>query len=309
MRFFLVLLLGGLLASGVAEAKPATPAARAPAADETLEVTADQSLEWYQAQHLYVARGNAKAVRGDVTFEADILSAHAREAEDGGSVHKDTKNNKSVQASKPSGETTSGEAGEMGSIDRLMAEGNVRITDPRQQVFGDRAVYDLDRRVATVTGDHLKYVTANKDVVTARESMDYFEDKDIAVARGNARATRADGRRIEADQLTAHFTVDAQGQKEMSTMTAEGHVVVYAGGDVARGNHAVYDAKKNVAVLTGHVQITREDTQLAGDRAEVDFAAGQSRLVNTGGGRVRALLPGKAAAATRAPAPSKGAAS
>ena len=29
-----------------------------------MEVTADQSLEWYQDQRLYVARGNAKAVRG-----------------------------------------------------------------------------------------------------------------------------------------------------------------------------------------------------------------------------------------------------
>ena len=33
-----------------------------PEAPKQIEVTADQSLEWYQDQHLYVARGNAKAL-------------------------------------------------------------------------------------------------------------------------------------------------------------------------------------------------------------------------------------------------------
>ncbi len=44
-----------------------------------IEVTADQSLEWYQDAHIYVARGHARAVRGDMVVEADLLSAHERE--------------------------------------------------------------------------------------------------------------------------------------------------------------------------------------------------------------------------------------
>jgi len=46
------------------------------------------------------------------------------------------------------------------------------------------------------------------------------------------------------------------------------------------------------------VRITRQDTQLAGDKAEVDFASGESRLINTGSGRVRALLPSQSAGAS-----------
>jgi lipopolysaccharide export system protein LptA len=52
--------------------------------------------------------------------------------------------------------------------------------------------------------------------------------------------------------------------------------------------------RSDIAIVSGHVRITRGDgTQLTGDVAEADFAAGQSRLLNDGSGRVRALLPAK----------------
>jgi lipopolysaccharide export system protein LptA len=95
---------------------------------------------------------------------------------------------------------------------------------------------------------------------------------------------------VEADVLTARFAQSAAGQMEMVDMTAEGHVTVLTGNDISRGDHAVYDIKRNVAVMSGHVKVTRGETHLAGDRAEVDFTKGESRLINQGPGRVRALL-------------------
>jgi lipopolysaccharide export system protein LptA len=331
MRLLSRLLVCGFVASlflGVGAlpvcAKPAKTAS-APVAgpgaakggEQMIDVTADQSLEWYQTQRLYVARGNAKAIRGDVTIEADILTAHAREtdankagaAKEGDGKEGDEAMKQPVaQETAPkkdekteAGQGSGGPGG--GSIDRLMAEGNVHIIDPKQQVWGDHAVYDFDQHVAKVTGAHLKYMTAKGDVVTARDSMEYYDDQDIAVARGKAKAVRADGKQIDGDVLTAHFETSPQGEKEMSVMTAENNVVVHttnssarnAQGDIARGDHAVYDVKKNVAVLTGHVRITRQDTQLAGDKAIVDFTTNESRLVNTGSGRVRALIPSQSA--------------
>ena len=63
----------------------------------------------------------------------------------------------------------------------------------------------------------------------------------------------------------------------------------------SRGDQAVYDANRNIAIMTGHVRITRPDgTQLTGDVGEVDFTNNQSRLLNEGKGtRVRALLTSK----------------
>jgi lipopolysaccharide export system protein LptA len=162
-------------------------------------------------------------------------------------------------------------------------------------VTGQHGVYDLDKHVAYVTGNNLMYKT-EKETVTARDSLEYWEEKKIAVARGHAVAV-GDGRHVEGDVLTAQFRDMPNGKSQMHTLTADGNVVVItANNDVTRGDRAVYDINRNIAVVSGNVRITRADgTQLNGDVAEVDFAANQSRLMNEGHGRVRALLTSKAA--------------
>lgn len=247
----------------------------------SLEVTAEQSLEWYQDQRLYVARGKARAVKGTMIIDADILTAHQREKAEG-------------DASKtPVQKDQAEENSSMGDIDRMTAEGNVRMTDPRQQVFGERAVYDLDKKVINITGNNLKYLTAN-EVITARDSMEYYENENLAVARGNAvgvqKKTADDQRKIEGDVLTAQFSTLPNGEKELTQLFADGHVTIITKGDISRGNRAVYDVKRNMAILEGNVRITHGGTQLAGDKAEVNFANGHSRLLNEGKRRVRAMM-------------------
>lgn len=269
----------------------ADPSPQGKSDNSQIDVTADHSLEWYQDQHLYVARGNAHATRGTMTVDADVLTAHQREEDENAPP-------------KPKTKTAQSGGGDMngGGIDRLTAEGNVHITDPRQQIFGDRAVYDFDRKAMKVTGKNLKYMTSS-DVVTARDSMEYYDDPGVAIARGKAVDVH-DDRHIEGDVLTAYFATSADskkgktdagndGAKELSKVTAEGHVVVITATDVSRGDHGVYDVKNDTAVITGHARITREGTQLSGDSVEMNFATGESRLINQGSGRVHALLTPK----------------
>lgn len=268
-----------------ANAPALLPSGQASGGQAPVEVTADNSLEWYQEQRLYVARGNARATQGEISVEADTLTAHQREKS-------------GADATQDKASDANGFAGG-GSIDKLTADGHVRILHGDQKISGDHAVYDLDAHVAVVTGKHLRYENGDQ-VVTARDSLEYYEDRKIAVARGHAVAKQKDSK-IEADTLSAEFVSSggaapsAQGvggESQLSKMTALGHVSVFSGRDVARSDKAVYNAASKVAVLSGHVRITRGDgTQLSGDVGEVDFAAGQSRLLNAGqGGRVRALL-------------------
>jgi lipopolysaccharide export system protein LptA len=243
--------------------------------DDTLEVTADHSLEWYQDKNLYVARGNAKAVRGDKEVAANTLTAHERADAASKKASKDKANN-------------------LGKVDYLTAEGNVVITDPLHRITGEHGIYDLDQGLAKLTGSNLKYET-EKETVTARDSLEYWENTKMAVARGKAVAVGSN-RRVEADVLTAQFleTHSRSGaQTRLSKLIADGNVNVITSSDLARGDRGVYDMDRNVATLMGHVRITRADgTQLNGDRGEVDFNTNQSRLLNSGqGGRVRVLLP------------------
>lgn len=240
-------------------------------ANDMVDISADESLEWYKDTRLYVARGKAKVIRGDLTVDADLLTAHVRDAQ------------QSPEAAPASPQSS-------GNIDLMTAEGNVQIQNGMQQVFGQKAVYDLDQKTIKVTGTNLKYVSG-KDIVTAKESLEYYEDKAMAIATGRAMAQH-EGSRIEANTLSAFFARSASGQTEMTELRAKGDVIIVTKeGAVSRGGRAVYDAKKDKAILMDQVRITQGDTQLAGDKAEVDFATGQSRLLNSGSGRVRALLP------------------
>lgn len=282
MRSYFILLGLILIAASLpalAQDMPGTANQSKEQSAKPVDVSADDSLEWYQDQHLYVARGKAKAIRGDMVVAADTLMAHEREKSVPGSP----------QAALPKPKDKNGS----GDIDKMTAEGHVTITDPKQRVTGDHAIYDLDQHTMIVTGNHLRYET-EKETVTARDALEYYEDKKIAVARGNAVADKGD-RHVEGDVLTAEFRDMPDGTQELWKMTSIGNVTVITKGNVSKGNKAVYDVSRDIAVLSGNVRVTRADgTQLTGDVGEVDFKSNQSRLMNEGHGRVRALLTSKA---------------
>jgi len=183
----------------------------------------------------------------------------------------------------------------------MTAHQNVQITSKQQQIYGDEGTYDADKRLAVLTGQNLRFVGPN-EVVTASDALEYWQDRKQAVARGHAVAIR-DKRRVEADKMIAQFRdapdahppADTGGNMELQQLTAIGNVVITTDTDIARGNKAVYDMSRNVAVLTGDVRVTRGASQMNGSVAEVDFKTGVSQMLAGGrDARVHALfIPGE----------------
>ena len=91
--------------------------------DLPIEIFADDGIEWQQENLIFLARGNARAVRGDVTVYADELRAYYRERQDGGT-----------------------------DIWRLDANGKVRIKTPRETAFGRKAIYQVDEGILVLSG-------------------------------------------------------------------------------------------------------------------------------------------------------------
>lgn len=231
---------------------------------EPSEIQADDALEWHQNEKTYIARGNAVYKRGDMTVKADLLTAYYRELPD-----------KSTE------------------IFRATAEGNVLITrGDDTTVTGGKGVYELDAQTFTLTGGNLKFVSKD-DVITATDSMVYRQAEDVAIARGNATATRAkEQKSLRADTLTGHFAPDEKGDKALSTVDADGNVRLTTATDVVTGETGHYDVKTQFATINDNVHLTRGGNQLNGDYAEVDMASGVSKLLTRPGqgGRARALL-------------------
>ncbi|NIA67952.1 hypothetical protein HBA54_05045 [Pelagibius litoralis] len=215
--------------------------------DEPLEINAEDGIEWNRNDKTYIARGNARAASGEVEVLAEVLTAYYRESPEGDS-----------------------------EIFLLEATGNVRINAPEGTVYGDKGRYKLDEQVFIMTGEDLR-LEGEKDRLTARDSLEYWEANQQAVARGDANAYHED-KHIRADVLIANFTENAQSEMEVKRIDAEGNVEIRTQREFVTGNEGVYYVDREIATLTGDVKITQEENQLNGEYAEVNLATGISNL-------------------------------
>ncbi|MFQ5971585.1 MAG: LptA/OstA family protein [Alphaproteobacteria bacterium] len=230
-----------------------------------IEIEADEGIEWHRANQLYVARGNAKASQGVVTVEADSLTAFYRV-------------------------TSAGDS----EIFRIDADGSVRISSAEEVATADKAVYDVDKGILVLTGDEIQLDTKDS-TITAEDSLEYYEQTQLAVARGNAVASQPD-RRVQADVLMAHFAEQegAERGSKVDRIEAVGNVVIWTPTDLVQASRGEYRIDEGIATLNGAVRITRGENQLNGEFAEVDLNTGISRLLGgsptSGKSRVRGLI-------------------
>lgn len=226
-----------------------------------IEIFADNGIEWQQENLIFLARGNARAVRGPVTVFADELRAYYRENPDGGT-----------------------------DIWRLDADGKVRIETPGETAFGEKAVYQIDDGILVISGGRVRLVTGG-DEITADKQIEYWEKKQMAVARGNALAVRK-GKRLRADVLAAYFRVDKNGENKLYRVDAFDRVKIVTDKSTATSNRAVYNVESGIATLTGSVKLVRGNSVLTGCSAEVNLNSGVSKIFScpatTGGPRKRA---------------------
>jgi lipopolysaccharide export system protein LptA len=241
--------------------------------DKPTTIEADKGIEWQQNNHLYIARGNARATRGQGTVYADTLFAYYRPVApaQGGT--------QPAAAADPKGNDALFGGGGSTEIYRVEADGNVRFATETQTVYGDHAVYDVDQAILVVTGHALKLVTP-RDVVTARDSLEWFDKRQLAVARGAALAIR-EGKKLYGDVLTAELEKPPNEPAHISRIDAQGHVLVSSMDQIARGDAGVYNLDTGIATLTGNVTLTRGDNELRGRYAVVDTNNNVSRLLST----------------------------
>lgn len=281
---------GMLLAAGPALGQPIDLTKGGP-----VDVTASGGFEWHDQEQAVIAYGEARATRADVTVLADRLVAHYR---------------------KKPGATQAAAGGDSGGTEifRLVAEGNVRIVTPTDEAVGDRAIYDIDQAVLVMTGGKLR-LTTPQQAITARDSLEYWSDKRMAVARGAALVVTADGRRVSADTLVGYTEPAAasgagapkpgepEGAGKLQRLEGFGNVEVRTATDIVRGDRGVYVVDAQVARLVGHVRVTHGQNQLNGPAADVNMKTGIARMIAEPGGRVQGMIvPGDAQQAA-APVP------
>ncbi|MDX1739118.1 MAG: LptA/OstA family protein [Alphaproteobacteria bacterium] len=245
-----------------------TAVAQDNSAQKPVEIEADDGIEWIQnpdkSGGYYKATGNAIARQGDMVLTSDELTAHYN-----------------TQKSEADGK-------EKQSLYRIDAEGSVVVNQQQTNAYGDRGAYHMDQEVAVLVGKDLRLVDP-KAIITARDALEFWSAKNIAVARGDALLV-SDDKRMKAGVMTAFITQnETTGDNEVSRIDATSGVHISTPSEIVTGKEGVYNLKTEVATLCGDVKISRGQNQLNGNCAEVNMKTGRSKLLG-GNGKVKGLI-------------------
>ena len=218
------------------------------AKDQPIEITANNGIEWQQENEILIASGNAKASRDGISVEAEVLRAYYKQKSGGGA-----------------------------DLYRLDAAGGVKIYSGTDSIVGATAVYDFEKAILRVDGRKVVFKSGN-DTISANQQMEYWERQKMAVARGRAVATHQ-GKTVRADILKALFREKKGGKSEVYVVEAFDNVLILSEQDRVRADRGIYKVDSGIATLAGNITITRTDSILTGDRAEVNLKTGISKLL------------------------------
>ena len=230
-----------------------------PAQGADMIVNADTSLEWNQKEGFYQARGNAHAYQGKQEIFADDLKAFY-----------DT--------------TSSGRA-----ITQIHANGNVRFADAAHTGRGTSLVYQAGTSEYKLTGPNAR-IDGPDGNARAEKEIHFQRQQGRVRLQVAAEIELADGRHLKGDDLQLYLSPE----NNIERIEAFGDVVVtQASGSSATADKLDYDRLSNKAILQGNVIVSDAGNQLTGDKAEIDFEIGISKILsNTTGGRVSGRFTG-----------------
>ena len=279
------LLLTALIAVAAAAPLAAAEPKAAPGDDaKAIRIDARQGIEWQRPAKLVIARGDAKAVRGDSEVQAEVLTAHYRDRPDG--------------------------SAEVWLID---ADGDVRLTSPGQSAYGQKGTFDLDKDTLTLSGGKQVGITTATNKITAEKELEYHARTRTLIARGNAVAV--DGERtLYGEVITILLNEQPQGQdataqgaarpgsaqagqnpSRLKHIEAQKAVRLVTPSEDIHADHGTYDVDSGIATLDGSVKIVKGRNELNGCRGEINLKTGISKLFAcksdaANGGRVSGVI-------------------
>lgn len=212
-----------------------------PSKDDTpITIDAETSVVCDETKQNCMAIGNAKAQKGTNTVYGDVLTVYFKEGKDREITH-------------------------------ITADGHVRMESPTETAYGEHAHYDVKLDRILMTGGNLKIVT-QKEILTARDSIEYWHAENKGIARGNAVATFPEKKEVvQGNTLVAYFK-SSKGKSEnneeklaLERVEAEGKVLASGPKGVVTGDKGIYFANTHLVEVFGNVKVTQEGNVIKGE--------------------------------------------
>ena len=212
-----------------------------------LTVEADESLEWFEKEKYYLAKGNVILKKDGVTLKANIIKADYV-LENGENILK-----------------------------KIIAEGKVILTKENTKATGQYMTYDIKDKIAKISGPFQTFLSPS-GYVESKKNIIFDNLNNKAKAEGNVKIILSNKTVIYADNVKADFE---SNNKSLTKAIAKGNVIIENKAKERRSEAdlGVYNSNDEIIRLTGNVVIINKKSKLSGSKGITNLKTGISNIV------------------------------
>ncbi len=212
-----------------------------------LTVEADESLEWFEKEKYYMAKGNVVLRKDGVTLKADIVKADYV-FENGENI-----------------------------LQKITAKEQVTLTNKNTKATGQNMTYNFKKKVAKISGPFQTF-SSPSGYLESKKIIVFDDLKNKAEAEGNVKIVLLNKTIIYADNVTADFEpID----KSLNKAIATGNVIIEnkSKRKKSKANIGVYNSKNHLIELAGDVIIINKDSIISGSKGVTNLKTGISNII------------------------------
>ena len=212
-----------------------------------LTVEADESLEWFEKEKYYLAKGNVILKKDGVTLKANIIKADYV-FENGENILK-----------------------------KIIAKDKVILTKENTKATGQYMTYDLKDKIARISGPFQTF-SSPSGYVESKKNIVFDDMNNKAEAEGNVKIILSNKTVIYADNVKADFEAT---DKSLKKAIAKGNVIIVSKdkGRKSKADLGVYNSNDEIIRLTGNVVIINQKSKLSGSKGITNLKTGVSNIV------------------------------
>ena len=226
-----------------------------------LKVEADESLEWFEKEKYYLAKGNVILTKDGLILNASKVRANYQE-DNGENVLK-----------------------------MIIANGNVVLIKGRIKATGEFMRYNVKDKIALISGTFQTF-TSPSGYIESNKKLIFNDNTNKAQAIGRVKIILKNKTKIFADRVNADFTGKA---KSLQKAIAKGNVVIenYIDGKKSQADIGIYNSKKETIELKGNVKIINQGSVIMGSKGINNIKTGISKITGNLKQRVKGTFSPK----------------
>ena len=212
-----------------------------------LTVEADESLEWFERENYYLAKGNVILKKDGLILKANLVKA----------IYLD-ENGENI-------------------LTKITAKKDVFLSKGEAKASGEFMTYDLKTKIIVITGPFQTFSSPSGYIESSR-SIKFNDFNNKAEAVGKVKIILPDRTKIFGDKVKADFT---SKDKSLKKATVKGNVIIEntRKGQKSKADLGIYNSSDEIIKLIGNVVIINKKSIIKGSNGMTNLKTGVSNLL------------------------------